>query len=81
MEDASTEREKMLSEKADELENNLRLSGVTGIEDRLQDGVPETLCALRNAGIQVWVLTGDKLETAQNIATSSGLFHPQRPLK
>lgn len=81
MEDASTEREKMLSEKADELENNLKLSGVTGIEDRLQDGVPDTLCALRNAGIQVWVLTGDKLETAQNIATSSGLFHPQRPLK
>ncbi|EGT48150.1 CBN-TAT-4 protein [Caenorhabditis brenneri] len=81
MEDASTEREKMLSEKADELERNLKLSGVTGIEDRLQDGVPDTLCALRNAGIQVWVLTGDKLETAQNIATSSGLFHPQRPLK
>uniref|UniRef100_A0A1I7TTG5 Phospholipid-transporting ATPase n=1 Tax=Caenorhabditis tropicalis TaxID=1561998 RepID=A0A1I7TTG5_9PELO len=81
MEDASSEREKMLSEKADELEKNLKLSGVTGIEDRLQDGVSETLCSLRNAGIQVWVLTGDKLETAQNIATSSGLFHPQRPLK
>ncbi|CAP23946.2 Protein CBR-TAT-4.1 [Caenorhabditis briggsae] len=81
MEDSSTEREKMLSEKADELEKNLKLSGVTGIEDRLQDGVPDTLCALREAGIQVWVLTGDKLETAQNIATSSGLFHPQRPLK
>lgn len=81
MEDATSEREKMLSEKADELETNLKLSGVTGIEDRLQDGVPDTLRALRDAGIQVWVLTGDKLETAQNIATSSGLFHPQRSLK
>ncbi|CAI2344921.1 unnamed protein product [Caenorhabditis sp. 36 PRJEB53466] len=81
MEDASSEREKMLSEKADELEKGLALCGVTGIEDKLQDGVADTLCSLRSAGIQVWVLTGDKLETAQNIATSSGLFHPHRPLK
>lgn len=34
--------------------------GATGIEDRLQDGVPETIMALRKAGIKVWVLTGDK---------------------
>ena len=34
--------------------------GATGIEDRLQDGVPETISSLRKAGIKVWVLTGDK---------------------
>ena len=49
-------------------------SGCTGIEDRLQEGVPETLCALREAGIVVWVLTGDKQETAINIAYSCRLF-------
>ncbi|CAI5441336.1 unnamed protein product [Caenorhabditis angaria] len=81
MEDPSTERENMLSEKAGEIEKGLTLLGVTGIEDRLQDGVPETLCSLREAGLQVWLLTGDKLETAQNIATSSGLFHPLRPIR
>lgn len=36
------------------------ISGATGIEDRLQDGVPETIEGLRMAGIKVWVLTGDK---------------------
>ena len=43
-------------------------AGATGIEDRLQDGVPETIAALRKAGLQIWVLTGDKQETAINIA-------------
>ena len=35
-------------------------AGATGIEDRLQDGVPETISSLRTAGMQIWVLTGDK---------------------
>ena len=52
------------------------LTGATGIEDRLQDGVPETIQALRKAGIVVWVLTGDKQETAINIAYSCALFQP-----
>lgn len=51
-------------------------TGATGIEDRLQDGVPETIEALRKAGIVVWVLTGDKQETAVNIAYSCALFQP-----
>lgn len=50
--------------------------GATGIEDRLQDGVPETIQALRDAAIVVWVLTGDKQETAVNIAYSCALFTP-----
>nr|VZI45190.1 unnamed protein product [Spirometra erinaceieuropaei] len=56
--------------------------GVTGIEDRLQEGVPETLSDLRRAGMKVWVLTGDKPETATSIAYASKLFaEGQRLLK
>lgn len=53
------------------------LPGATGIEDRLQEGVPETIHAMRSAGIVIWVLTGDKPETAINVAYSSRLFSPQ----
>lgn len=41
-----------------------QLLGVTAIEDRLQEGVPETIALLKEAGIKVWVLTGDKKGTA-----------------
>lgn len=50
-----------------ELEKDLDLLGATGIEDRLQDGVTESITALQAADIKVWVLTGDKQETAINI--------------
>lgn len=53
-------REKLIRESAHALEKNMELLGATGIEDRLQDGVPETIAKLRKAGIKVWVLTGDK---------------------
>ncbi|CAH2005240.1 unnamed protein product [Acanthoscelides obtectus] len=62
------------------IEANLTLLGATGIEDRLQEGVPETLSSLISAGIVVWVLTGDKPETAINIAYSAKLFSPQMEL-
>lgn len=52
-------------------------AGATGIEDRLQEGVPECIGQLMAAGIVVWVLTGDKPETAVNIAYSAKLFSPQ----
>ena len=48
--------------------------GATAIEDRLQDGVPETIADLKLAGIKVWVLTGDKLETAIAIGYSTNLI-------
>lgn len=51
-----------------------RPAGATGIEDRLQDSVPDTILALREAGIQVWVLTGDKPETAVNIGYACRLL-------
>ncbi|XP_069825818.1 phospholipid-transporting ATPase VB isoform X2 [Dendropsophus ebraccatus] len=67
-------REELLMETAEHLETNLTLLGATGIEDRLQDGVPDTIAALREAGINIWVLTGDKQETAVNIAYSCQLL-------
>ncbi|CAI5439375.1 unnamed protein product [Caenorhabditis angaria] len=56
------------------LEKDLQLLCLTGVEDRLQDQVTTSLESLRNAGIKIWMLTGDKLETAICIAKSSGLF-------
>jgi len=52
----------------------LKLWGATAIEDRLQDGVCDTLAALRDAGMRLWVLTGDKVETAVNIGKASRLL-------
>lgn len=68
------EREKKTEEVSDELERDLRILGATAIEDKLQDGVPETIADLRRAGIKVWVATGDKLETAIAIGQSANLI-------
>ena len=69
-------RERLVYESYCRLERELQLLGATGIEDKLQEGVPETINALRKAGIVVWVLTGDKQETAINIAYACSLFSP-----
>ncbi|KAL9106831.1 MAG: hypothetical protein Q9227_008164 [Pyrenula ochraceoflavens] len=62
-------------EKAAELiEHDFYLLGATAIEDRLQDGVPDTIHTLQTAGIKVWVLTGDRQETAINIGMSCKLI-------
>ncbi|KHO00353.1 phospholipid-translocating P-type ATPase [Metarhizium album ARSEF 1941] len=55
------------------LENHLELLGVTGVEDKLQKDVKSSLELLRNAGIKIWMLTGDKVETARCVAVSSKL--------
>ncbi|KAM4629198.1 phospholipid-transporting ATPase VA [Polymixia lowei] len=73
-------REELLFESALRLETNLQLLGATGIEDRLQDGVPETIDSLRKAGLQIWVLTGDKQETAINIAYACKLLDPEEEI-
>lgn len=96
-------REKKIRESFSMLEQNLVLLGATGIEDRLQEGVPEAITSLRKAGknplhsiefwtnfahksvlfrlgIAIWVLTGDKPETAINIAYSAKLFQPNMEL-
>uniref|UniRef100_A0A8C1X589 Phospholipid-transporting ATPase n=1 Tax=Cyprinus carpio TaxID=7962 RepID=A0A8C1X589_CYPCA len=58
----------------EEIEKNLLLIGATAIEDKLQDGVPETIAKLAKADIKIWVLTGDKKETAENIGFSCQLL-------
>ncbi|KAI0027749.1 hypothetical protein K488DRAFT_90492 [Vararia minispora EC-137] len=55
------------------LERDLELLGLTGVEDKLQDDVRSTLELLRNAGVRIWMLTGDKIETATVIAISTKL--------
>ena len=55
------------------LESNLELLGVTGVEDKLQKDVKPSLELLRNAGIKIWMLTGDKVETARCVAVSAKL--------
>lgn len=70
-------REKRTRESFGLLEKELTLIGATGIEDRLQENVPETIASLLTAGIVVWVLTGDKTETAINVAFSAKLFNSQ----
>ena len=57
----------------DEIEKDYVLIGITGVEDTLQDNVIECIRDFRDAGINVWMLTGDKLETAQCIASTCGL--------
>ncbi|KAI3661424.1 hypothetical protein MP638_003897 [Amoeboaphelidium occidentale] len=78
-EEASTAivgRQEKMEKIADEIEKNLELLGITAIEDQLQDGVPQALDSLREANIKLWVLTGDKRETALNIGYSSHLIKP-----
>ena len=58
---------------AEFLERDLELLGLTGVEDKLQDEVKSTIEVLRNAGVKIWMLTGDKIETATCIAISTKL--------
>lgn len=67
-------RERKVEDAANLIENNLMLLGATAIEDKLQEGVPETIAALIKADINIWVLTGDKQETAINIGYSCKLL-------
>jgi P-type E1-E2 ATPase len=68
-------REKSLQALYSEFERDLVLVGATCVEDRLQDNVPETISDLQSAGIKIWMLTGDKLETAENIGYSCKLLN------
>lgn len=67
-------REAQLAAAAAAMETDLVPLGVTGVEDKLQEGVPDTITALKTAGCKVWVLTGDKEETAVNIGRACGLI-------
>ncbi|OLL23966.1 putative phospholipid-transporting ATPase [Neolecta irregularis DAH-3] len=67
-------RSEELDKAAELIEKELFLLGATAIEDRLQDGVPDTIHTLQTAGIKIWVLTGDRQETAINIGMSCKLI-------
>ena len=67
-------KQKLSDRLYDIIEKNLTLLGGTAVEDKLQDNVPETIKELRTAGIKIWVLTGDKLDTATNIGNSCNLI-------
>ena len=73
-ENAVVGRFELMVEAAALVERDLTVVGSSAIEDKLQDGVPQTLIDLGNAGIKLWVLTGDKTETAINIGYSAGLL-------
>lgn len=68
------DRQEKLDLVGEEIEKDLELIGASAIEDKLQDKVPNTIQQLRHAGIRVWVLTGDKLETAINIGYACSLL-------
>jgi len=75
--DATTslvDRQKLIEQAGDMIEQQLELGGATAIEDKLQKGVPETIDRLRRANIKMWMLTGDKRETAINIGHSCRLI-------
>ena len=67
-------REAEITASAAMIEKDLTLIGATAIEDRLQEGVPSAIAKLAKAGIKIWVLTGDKVETAINIGRSANLL-------
>ncbi|KAJ3194435.1 hypothetical protein HK101_002704 [Irineochytrium annulatum] len=68
------DRDRKIDAVAELIERDLVLMGATAIEDKLQEGVPETIGTLAKAGIKIWVLTGDKMETAINIGFASNLL-------
>ncbi|XP_031494819.1 putative phospholipid-transporting ATPase 9 [Nymphaea colorata] len=70
----SADRDEKVDEVADKMERDLILLGATAVEDKLQNGVPECIDKLAQAGIKLWVLTGDKMETAINIGFACSLL-------
>ena len=73
-------RAEELDAAAEMIEKDMFLLGATAIEDKLQDGVPETIHTLQEANIKVWVLTGDRQETAINIGYSCKLLTEEMDL-
>ncbi|KAH0520174.1 Phospholipid-transporting ATPase 11C [Microtus ochrogaster] len=77
---ALQDREEKLEKIFDEIETNMNLIGATAVEDKLQDQAAETIEALHAAGLKVWVLTGDKMETAKSTCYACRLFQTNTEL-
>jgi len=71
---ALSDRDKLINEIYDKIEQNFYILGATVVEDKLQDEVPETIKNFRLSGMKVWMLTGDKMSTAYNIGISCNLI-------
>ena len=70
-------KDELLAKAYEKVENNLYIIGATIVEDKLQENVPETIRDLRLANIKIWMLTGDKMDTAENIAKSCNLINEE----
>jgi len=70
-------KEELLNNIYDKIETNLYIIGATIVEDKLQENVPETIRDLSLADIKIWMLTGDKMDTAENIAKSCNLINDE----
>ncbi|XP_067327762.1 phospholipid-transporting ATPase IG isoform X2 [Anolis sagrei] len=77
---ALQDREAKMAKVFDEIETDMHLMGSTAVEDKLQDMAAETIEALHKAGMKIWVLTGDKLETAQATCYACRLFQTSTEL-
>ncbi|BFU18284.1 phospholipid-transporting P-type ATPase, putative [Entamoeba histolytica HM-1:IMSS-B] len=71
-------RDEAVNAAISEIEKDFTLLGVSAVEDKLQDGVPETIQSLRRGGIRIWMITGDKVETAINIGSTCGLTQQEK---
>ncbi|CAI8589548.1 unnamed protein product [Vicia faba] len=70
----SADREQIVEDALEKIEKDLILLGATAVEDKLQNGVPECIDKLAQAGIKLWILTGDKMETAINVGFACSLL-------
>ncbi|KAK7304207.1 hypothetical protein RJT34_15328 [Clitoria ternatea] len=70
----SADQEQIIEEISEKIEKDLLLLGATAVEDKLQNGVPECIDKLAQAGIKLWILTGDKMETAINVGFACSLL-------
>jgi magnesium-transporting ATPase (P-type) len=72
---ALEDRKEKMEETVNELEKDMEFLGITAVEDLLQDDVAICIETLRQAGIKVWMLTGDKMQTAKSISLTTGLYN------
>jgi magnesium-transporting ATPase (P-type) len=75
---SDTTKETLENMPHEDFEGEITLLGVTGLEDLLQDDVKQCICEFREAKIKVWMLTGDKGETAETIGISCGLIDDKK---
>eukprot|EP01080_Neovahlkampfia_damariscottae_P006577 gene6577-10740_t len=68
-------KEELLAIAYANFEKDIKLLGVSALEDKIQDGTTDCLNSFKEAGIKIWMLTGDKLDTAENISEACSLLH------